>query len=45
MKEWDLKERTPIGWTRKNHAGSPVVRVKDVLVESLELISEIRELH
>ena len=35
MEVWDLKERTPEGWTRDNHQGTPLVRKRDILIESL----------
>jgi hypothetical protein len=37
MQVWDLKERTPKGWTRDNYAGSPVMRERDILMESLDV--------
>jgi hypothetical protein len=37
MQVWDLKERTPDGWTRDNYAGSPVMRERDILMESLDV--------
>ena len=37
MEVWDLKERTPKGWTRENCERSPMARERDILMESLEM--------
>jgi hypothetical protein len=37
MQVWDLRERTPKGWTRDDYQGSPMVQDRDILLDSLEL--------
>ncbi|RLL93110.1 hypothetical protein CFD26_101499 [Aspergillus turcosus] len=36
MEVWDLRERTPRGWTRDSYQGSPMVQERDILMDSFE---------